>query len=126
MKHLDTYALAAVNAAHAEAQAMGHTFVGTEHLLLGLIRTSPELELPEYDASRELVTRIVGTHAPLDRRPLPYTPRAKLVFERMAAEAADDTEIRAQHLARSLRGMDDGVAYQVLQQLGTDADDAEG
>jgi Clp amino terminal domain, pathogenicity island component len=115
--------------AQVEARELGHGFVGTQHLLLGLlvegegvaalVLESLGISLEEVrDRVEEIVGRGQGT--PAGR--IPFTPSAKQVLERSAREALHlgHTYIGTEHLLLSLLAEADGVTAQVLAGRGAD------
>jgi hypothetical protein len=118
--------------AEEEADHFSHEYVGTEHLLLALIREGTGVAARLLAARgigagevRQRVERIVQ-HGPADDRvvfgDLPLTPRAKSALALAAEEARDlgDREVGPEHLLLGLAREDEGVAAEVLQDLGAD------
>src|SRR3954452_14836474 len=96
--HLGPGARAAIASAQEEARGLGHAYVGTEHLLLGVLaqRSLPGLTLEEARRDAEaLVGR--GEGAPTDGC-APFTARAKKVLERALREAHPGA-IEPEHIA---------------------------
>jgi ATP-dependent Clp protease ATP-binding subunit ClpA len=113
--------------AQQEARELNHSYIGTEHLLLGLTRDGEgiaaralrELEI-DQDAVREQVTEIIGRG---DRPPpghIPFTPRAKKVLELSLRESRqlNHSYIGTEHILLGLAGEAEGVGAQVLAKLG--------
>lgn len=122
-------ARAAIVATRAEAAALGHNHVGTEHLLLalgsspGLAGTALRQLGVDQDVVRRHVEEMIGRgHAgPSARRP--FTPRTKKVLELAVREAIrlKSDHIDTEHLLLALVREGDGVAVQiVVQKLGID------
>ena len=121
--------------AAAEAHKLGHGYLGTEHLLLGLLadpeavgaKALADLGLTP-EAVRERVTQIVGSGcgAPLWRRCV--TPRAKrvLALARLEADRSGGGELGSEHLLLGLLREGEGVAAGVLAELGVDEDGVRG
>jgi ATP-dependent Clp protease ATP-binding subunit ClpC len=112
----------AVARAQEEARGLGHGFVGTEHLLLGLIaddgaagRFLGSLGVT-LQAARAEVARIIGPEAEVPGGELPLTPRSKRVLELGGREAAalGHTVAGAEHLLLGLLREGEGVANVVL------------
>jgi len=115
-----------------EARALGHNWIGTEHLLLGLLRgenTAAAGVLAELgvglDAVRADVKRIVGEGDP-DKPPsrqIPFTPRGKKVLELSLREARalGSQEIEPEHILLGIARENAGVANRILDGLGADA-----
>jgi ATP-dependent Clp protease ATP-binding subunit ClpC len=116
-------------AAQQEARALGHGWVGTEHLLLGLLheregpaaRVLRDLKL-ELDAVRPEIARIAGDREELEPGPFPLTPRVKRVLELALREALSlgDDLIEPPHLLVALGRESEGVAAQILAEHGAD------
>jgi prophage maintenance system killer protein len=119
----------AVTVAQDEARELGHDHVGTEHLLLGLLR------VPEGVAARALepfgvshqavhaqVERSVGRGQGAPRGHIPFTPRSKKVLELALREALQlgHNYIGTEHVLLGLVREGEGVAAQVLVKLGAD------
>ena len=115
--------------AQEEARMLNHNYIGTEHILLGLLHegegvAAKALESLEIslDAVRQQVEEIIGQgqHAPSGH--IPFTPRAKKVLEltRREAERLGHNYIGTEHILLGLIREGDGVAAQVLVTLGAD------
>jgi ATP-dependent Clp protease ATP-binding subunit ClpC len=113
--------------AQEEATELNHSYIGTEHLLLGLMRDSGsvasralrELEISQ-DAVRERVIEIIGRGKQAPSGHIPFTPRAKKVLELSLREALqlNHSYIGTEHILLGLAGEGEGVAAQVLTKLG--------
>ena len=116
----------ALMAAQEAAKGMGHDYVGTEHLLLGLLR-EPGAQMQAllggitYEAALAQAERLVGRGDGSSDR-LTYTPRTKKILEFSLVEARQlgHKYIGAEHLWLSLMREGEGVAARVLQDLGLD------
>src|ERR1022692_784172 len=115
--------------AQEEARLLNHNYIGTEHLLLGLIRESEGIAAKaltllgiELDTVREHVEEIVGHGAQEPSGHIPFTARAKKVLELSLREALqlDHNYIGTEHILLGLIREGEGVAAQVLVQLGAD------
>ncbi len=115
--------------AQEEARLLDHGYVGTEHLLLGLLRDAEfaaAITLQGMGVSFEQTRREVeatvgrGKHEPTGH--IPFTPRAKKVLELALREALqmDSDVIGTEHLLLGLVREADGVAAVVLVRLGID------
>ena len=115
--------------AQEEARMLNHNYIGTEHILLGLLHegegvAAKALESLEIslDAVRQQVEQIIGQgqHAPSGH--IPFTPRAKKVLEltRREAERLGHNYIGTEHILLGLIREGEGVAAQVLVTLGAD------
>jgi len=112
--------------AQEEAFGMRHNYIGTEHLLMGLLREEQGLAASVLEALgvtldrvRETVIEIVGMGSETSGEQIPFTPRSKSVLERALKEALalKHNYIGTEHLLLGLLAIDDGVANQVLQRL---------
>jgi ATP-dependent Clp protease ATP-binding subunit ClpA len=117
----------ALAVAQEEAKRLEHDFIGTEHLLLGLLAAGEGLAfdvLTELDVTldeaREKVSELI--HPPRSVAPgsPPFTPLAKKVLERALRESLDlgDSHIGSEHVLLGLTDVPDGGAVQVLRHLG--------
>src|SRR2546422_170049 len=116
--------------ARKEADRFKHNFVGTEHLLLGIIRLGQGTAFTvlgnmgvDLEAARKEVEKQVGTGP--DQRVLgiiPYTPRVKKVLALAAkeAKALKHTYVGTEHLQLGLLREGDGVAARVLKSFHVD------
>jgi ATP-dependent Clp protease ATP-binding subunit ClpA len=120
--------------ANGEALRFNHEYIGTEHILLGLLREGSNLDAKALirvgvDLARaraeigKLVRRGPDTNPELSG--LPQTPRAKKVVERAKEESKKlgHHYVGPEHLLLGLIGDDDGVAAQVLTNLGVVLED---
>jgi ATP-dependent Clp protease ATP-binding subunit ClpC len=116
--------------AQEESRLLGHDYIGTEHLLLGLLaeregvaaRALESLDI-SLDAAREEVREIIGPGPGAAQGHIPFTPRAKKILElslRAALELGSDV-IGTEHLLLGLVAEGDGVGEQVLERLGAPA-----
>ena len=115
--------------AQEEARELNHAFIGTEHILLGLIREGEGVAAKALDALgitfeavREKVEEAIGANANPSPGSPPFTPRAKKVLELSLREALQlgHSYIGTEHMLLGLVREGDGVAAQVLVQLGAD------
>jgi ATP-dependent Clp protease ATP-binding subunit ClpC len=117
--------------AQEEARMLQHNYIGTEHLLLGLVHESEGVAAKALEslgigleAVRQQVKEIIGQgqHAPSGH--IPFTPRAKKVLELALREAIQlgHNYIGTEHILLGLIREGDGVAAQVLVRLGADLD----
>jgi ATP-dependent Clp protease ATP-binding subunit ClpC len=115
--------------AQEEARMFNHNYIGTEHLLLGLIvedeglaaKTLASLGV-SIEAVRQQVEELIGRgqHAPTGH--IPFTPRAKKVLEFSLREALHlgHNYIGTEHILLGIVREGSGVAAQMLERLGTD------
>jgi prophage maintenance system killer protein len=118
-----------VNLAQEEARGLGHNYLGTEHLLLGLLAEGQGLAwrvLDELGISavtvRGQVEAIVGRGPDTPVGPIPFTPRSKKVLELSQREAKrlSHNYVGTEHLLLGLVREGEGVAAQALARLGAD------
>ena len=114
-----------------EARSLHHGYVGTEHLLLGLLRQGDGVAARALraagvsaEAARREVLDIIGRGQQVPRGHIPFTPRAKKVLQLSLREARqlDHLYIGTEHLLLGLLREGQGVAAQILSRLGADAD----
>jgi ATP-dependent Clp protease ATP-binding subunit ClpC len=115
--------------AQEEARMLAHNYIGTEHLLLGLIHDHEGVAaeaLRSMDISLETVRHQVESIIGRGQEPaaghIPFTPRAKRVLELSLREALQlgHDYIGTEHILLGLVREGEGVAAQVLQKLGAD------
>jgi ATP-dependent Clp protease ATP-binding subunit ClpC len=108
--------------AQGEARTLRHNYIGTEHLLLGLLRDdgAAARALDEFDVTfgevQAQVARIIGQGDEVTTGQIPFTPRAKKVLELSLREALDtgDNYIRPEHILLGLLREGEGVAARIL------------
>ncbi|MBC9953418.1 ATP-dependent Clp protease ATP-binding subunit [Leucobacter sp. cx-42] len=115
--------------AQEEAKMLNHNYIGTEHILLGLIhegegvaaKALEQLDI-SLDAVREQVTEIIGTGQQPPAGHIPFTPRAKKMLELSLRESLQlgHNYIGTEHILLGLIREGEGVAAQVLVKLGAD------
>ncbi len=115
--------------AQEEARLLQHNYIGTEHLLLGLIheregvagRILGEMDV-SLDAVRGKITGIVGCGEGAPMGHIPFTPRSKKVLELALREALQlgHNYIGTEHILLGLLREGEGLAAQVLVDLGAD------
>jgi ATP-dependent Clp protease ATP-binding subunit ClpA len=115
--------------AQEEARLLNHDYVGTEHLLLGMIAegqgvaaTALESLGISLEAVRAQVEEVIGQGQQAPSGHIPFTPRAKKVLELSLREANQlgHNYIGTEHLLLGLVREGEGVAAQVLVKLGAD------
>ena len=121
--------------AQDEARALKHNYVGTEHILLGLLREEEGLAARvldtlgiTLDGARGQVERIVGVGDQVTACQIPFTPRAKKVLELALREAISlgHNSIGTEHVLLGLVRVDEGVAARVLLDFDADAERVRG
>jgi hypothetical protein len=118
--------------AQDEARTLKHNYIGTEHLLLGLLREGEGVAarvLEGLDVTveevRAQVERIIGQgDEPLVTGQIPFTPRAKKVLELALKEALSlgHKHIGTEHILLGLVRVNDGVAARILLDFDADAE----
>ncbi|MGO1591943.1 MAG: ATP-dependent Clp protease ATP-binding subunit [Ancrocorticia sp.] len=115
--------------AQEEARTLKHNYLGTEHILLGLIREGEGVAAKALEALnitlddvRDQVIDIIGEGQEPPAGHIPFTPRAKKVIEYAMREGLQlgHSYIGTEHLLLGLTREPDGVAAQVLIKLGAD------
>ena len=117
--------------AQDEARLLKHNYIGTEHLLLGLLRSedSPAWAVLQslgvgLEEARAHVASIVGPGEDDVTGQVPFTPRAKKVLELSLREAVScgHDYIGTEHILLGIVRENDGIAAKVLLEFGADAD----
>ena len=124
----DQQARRVVVLAQEEARTLDHNYIGTEHILLGLIReggaAARALESPgiSLDAVRQQVEQIIGRGQQAPSGHVPFTKRAKKALELSLRESLQlgHNYIGTEHILLGLLREGDGVAVQVLVKLDAD------
>jgi ATP-dependent Clp protease ATP-binding subunit ClpC len=116
--------------AQEESQRLSHNYIGSEHLLLGLLAEREGVAARALEslnvtltAAREQVEEIIGPGQQTPRGHIPFTPRAKKILELALREALTmgSEVIDTEHLLLGLLDEGDGVGAQILQRLGATA-----
>jgi ATP-dependent Clp protease ATP-binding subunit ClpC len=115
--------------AQEEARMLNHNYIGTEHILLGLIHEGEGVAAKaleslgiSLDGVRTQVTEIIGEGQQAPSGHIPFTPRAKKVLELSLREALQlgHNYIGTEHILLGLIREGEGVAAQVLTKMGAD------
>jgi ATP-dependent Clp protease ATP-binding subunit ClpC len=115
--------------AQEEARMLNHDYIGTEHLLLGLIHEGRGVAAKALESLgislevvRQQVEEIIGLGQQAPSGHIPFTPRAKKVLELSLRESLQlgQDYIGTEHILLGLLREGDGVAAQVLVKLGAD------
>ncbi|MEV1168522.1 Clp protease N-terminal domain-containing protein, partial [Nonomuraea sp. NPDC049784] len=115
--------------AQEEARMLNHNFIGTEHILLGLIHEGEGVAAKALESLgvslegvRQQVEEIIGQGQPAESGHIPFTPRAKKVLELAVREALQlgHEYIGTEHILLGLIREGEGVATQVLVKLEAD------
>ncbi len=122
-----------MNLAKSEAQRLNHEYIGTEHVLLGLVQEGSGvaanvlrnmgIDLKRIRAEIEKLVKGSSTMVPMGN--LPFTPRAKKVLELSLEEASQlgHNYIGTEHLLLGLIKESEGIAARVLTNLGVKLED---
>jgi hypothetical protein len=117
--------------AQEEARLLNHNYIGTEHILLGLVHEGEGVAAQaltqlgvSLEAVRAEVTEIIGRGADAPGGHIPFTPRSKKVLELSLREALDlgHNYIGTEHILLGLLREGQGVGAQVLVKLGAGRD----
>src|ERR671917_859020 len=117
--------------AQDEARALKHNYIGTEHILLGLLREEEGLAARVLDSLditveevRAQVARIVGQGEEVTTGQIPFTPRAKKVLELALREALSlgHNYIGTEHILLGLVRENEGVAARILLDFDADSE----
>ncbi len=132
MKFMDRFTEGAQKAlvySQESARALGHNYVGTEHLLIGLLREKSgiaanllnTLSITE-DKVIGLIDKLIGRGDFIFNEAFDYTPRTKKVIEGSleAAKNLAHNYVGTEHLLLSLLREREGIAYRILADLGVD------
>ena len=124
-----------IELARQEAGRLGHDYIGTEHLLLGLVRLGEGVAVEvlkgfgiDLESIRIAVEKLVPKGAAtLKMGELPFTPRAKKILERIVVEEArrlGHNYVGTEHILLALISEGEGTAAQVLLNLKVDIEKA--
>lgn len=126
-EHFTDRAIKSIMLAQEEARRLGHNLVGTEQILLGLLREGTSVAaivLKDMDvtleSTRKVVEKIIGRGSGFVPAEIPFTPKAKRLFEQSFKEARQlgHNYIGPEHLLLAILQDTDSVAGKVLQSLG--------
>jgi ATP-dependent Clp protease ATP-binding subunit ClpC len=120
--------------AQQEAQKMGHQYIGTEHILLGLLNENEGVAatvLSELDVTledvRDVAKQVNESVEEVDQQPamIGYTPRTKRIIELSFKEAREmgHNYVGTEHILLALLREGSGVAAKIIMQKGVDFDD---
>jgi ATP-dependent Clp protease ATP-binding subunit ClpC len=117
--------------AEEDARELKHNYIGTEHILLGLLReregvASRVLESLgiSFESARAQVVRIVGSGEEVTPGQIPFTPRAKKILELALREAQSlgHNYVGTEHILLGLVRENEGVAARILLDFDADSD----
>lgn len=115
--------------AQEEARMLNHNYIGTEHILLGLIHEGEGIAARALESLgvtlaevREQVQDIIGAGPQASSGHIPFTPRAKKVLELSMREAIqlNHSYIGTEHILLGMVRANEGVANQILTKLGAE------
>ncbi len=121
--------------AQEEARALQHNYIGTEHILLGLIREGEGIAAKalsakgvELDSTRKQVEEMIGKGTVSPNGHIPFTPHAKQVLELSLREALQlgHSYIGTEHILLGLIREGEGIGTQVLIKMEVDINDLRG
>jgi ATP-dependent Clp protease ATP-binding subunit ClpC len=114
-----------------EARTLAHDYIGTEHILLGLLREEKglagsvleSLEI-SYEGVRAQVEHMVGKGDAISPSQIPFTPRAKKTLDLALREALalGHNYVGTEHILLGLGEEREGVAFRILRHFGADAE----
>jgi ATP-dependent Clp protease ATP-binding subunit ClpC len=117
--------------AQEEARALRYDYIGTEHILLGLLREEQGLAAQALasfgvtvEAVREQLVLIVGVGEGIPAGQIPFTPRAKKILELALREALSlgHNYIGSEHILLGLVRENEGVATRILLEFNADSE----
>jgi ATP-dependent Clp protease ATP-binding subunit ClpC len=117
--------------AQDEARRLRHNYLGTEHLLLGLLREGEGMAARvlvsldiTLDEVRAQIARVIGEGEEVTAGQIPFTPRAKKVLELALKEAMalSHDYIGTEHILLGIAREGEGVAARILVDFGADAE----
>lgn len=117
-----------LNLAIKSAQAYGHNYIGTEHILIGLLSTDSTIPALtnnniNYEGVDRLIREEIGVGNPTSLTPDDFTPRAKRIIEIsfQIARTMRNSYVSVEHLLAALLKEDDSYAVKFINELGTDS-----
>ncbi|MBQ7289270.1 MAG: ATP-dependent Clp protease ATP-binding subunit [Clostridia bacterium] len=122
----------ALNAAIVEAETLGHTYIGSEHLLLGLLKvegSAAHTVLQEkgvtFEEIEQLLKETVGVGTKMRLSPDQFTPRAKNIIETAVAVArqSGNAFVGTEHLLLGILGDGENYALRFMNELGVNTDE---
>lgn len=117
-----------LNLAIKSAQSYGHNYIGTEHILIGLLSTDSTIPALTnnnitYEGVDRLIREEIGVGNPTSLTPDDFTPRAKRIIEIsfQIARTMRNSYVSVEHLLAALLKEDDSYAVKFINELGTDS-----
>lgn len=122
-KNLSNRARKSINLAIAEARFLGHNFIGSEQLLLGVLGIDEAIAQSigvNIESARAEVEKIIGRGSGYVATNPPLTPRAKRIVQIATATACEHSFVRVEpeHILLAIAANADGVASKILENLG--------
>lgn len=126
---MTAYARQVVVSAQQEARSLKHDYVGSEHLLLGVLAAPEGVGAQalgslgiSLESVREQVVRTVGRGERASPEAIPFTPRSKRLLALAAEEALrrDDDHLGTKHILLAIAHEPEAVAAGILRRLGLD------
>jgi hypothetical protein len=111
--HMSAAARAVIASAQEEASGLGHAYIGTEHLLLGVLAHRPLPGLTLESARRDAEALVGRGDGASPEGYVPFTARAKKVLE-LALREAHPGEIEPEHIALAILREGEGAGFQLL------------
>lgn len=120
-----------VNIAITCAGILGHTYIGSEHLLLGLLKEGAGVACAvlgaksiSYEDVKQLVVKTVGKGSPTSLSPTDFTPRCKHILESAVslARSTGQEYVGTEHILMCILNEKDCYAVRFLQELGVDCE----
>ncbi|MCI8331850.1 MAG: ATP-dependent Clp protease ATP-binding subunit [Clostridiales bacterium] len=117
----------ALNGAMTAAGELGHNYIGSEHILLGLLAEEEGMAAKvlsdhgvTFDKVRDIVINIAGHGSPVSIRPTDMTPRTKKIIEASSYEAlrSGQSYIGTEHILLALLAETDSVAVRIIASMG--------
>ncbi len=118
----------ALNSAIERAEEMGHTYIGSEHLLLGLLNEQGGMAAAALGAKKitaekveEIIKNSIGIGVPTMLSPNDFTPRCKHIIMNLAisqARALGHSYVGTEHLLAAILSEDDSAAVGIIKELG--------
>jgi hypothetical protein len=132
MERFTTRAVTLLERSTAEARRLGHNYVGTEHILLGMLtdaeslatRVLAEAKVTHAQVEAEIL-KVTAAGSPESVTGSPFTPRAAAVVQKALSEALQlgHNYIGTEHVLLALFADPESLAYRVLTELGATYDD---
>lgn len=116
-----------VSLANAESRRLGHNFIGSEQLLLGILEESTN-QVAVYFSSvglnpkvlKEKIETRIGRGAGAVASEIPHTPNVRKILAMAKSYAQNNSTIEPEHLMLGILDLGEGVAFELLQDLAVD------